>query len=357
MNESVLDTNVVKCPKCGANMKFSIKSNALKCSYCGEMEQIETGNNNVKYRKLTDEILNQHAQWNESVVFRCVNCGAQVDMDKKEIVKNCPFCGSSNILKTDDLTGIKPDSVIPFTITKQSAVERFKKWIKSKLYAPRSCKKAADVEHINAIYHPTWIFNANTQNYYNGTLGEDYTETHTDSNGNTTTTTHTRWYKVSGNISAGYRNITIPSGKIIPKNIINSLGAYPFENIKNYKQEYLAGKFAEHYSRDINVCFSEFGNFVYSDLCTRIKHQYHADHVRNMNINTKYVNKHFNYTLLPAYIAYFKHKDKNYNFYINGATGKLVGNYPKSGWKILFTVLGIAAAVIGAAAAIIAVII
>ena len=339
-----MDTNVIKCTKCGANMKYSIKNNALKCIHCGEIKQIEESYDSTKSQELTNDILNQHPQWKESLVIKCNNCGAQVDLDKKEIVKNCPFCGSSNILKTDEICGIQPDSVIPFAVTKQSAVACFKKWISKKAYAPRKCKKSADIENINAVYYPTWLFSSNTNSYYDGMLGEDYEETTTDSEGNSVTTTHTRWYRVSGNISAAYRDILIPSGKLIPKNITNKLCPYPISSAKTYKQEYLIGRSAEHYSRDIKVCFGEFESHVYTDLCMRIKQQYGADHIGKMNINTSYNNKSFNYMLFPAYIAHFKHKNKNYDFYINGATGKLVGQYPKSGWKIFFTIFAAVAA-------------
>ena len=141
MEQKIKDTNTIKCQKCGANMRFSIKNNALKCDHCGAIQQIESGDEKVARRDMTQNILNQFSKWDESVVFGCNNCGAKVDLDKKEIVKNCPFCGSPNILRTDELSGIKPDSVVPFTVTKQSAAERFKKWIGGKFFAPRKCKK------------------------------------------------------------------------------------------------------------------------------------------------------------------------------------------------------------------------
>lgn len=345
MDKDILDTEVVKCPQCGANMRYSIKSKALKCDHCNNIKQIEGGFDRAVRQELTNEILNSRPQWNQSVVFKCVTCGAMVDLDKKEIVKSCPFCGSSNILKTNEICGIQPDSVIPFAVTKQTAVERFKRWIKGKAYAPGKCKKTATVESINGVYHPTWLFSADTQSRYDGMLGEDYTTT--DSDGNKTT--HTRWFRVTGNIGAGYRDIPVPSGKLIPPNILKKLCPYPIETAKSYKQEYLIGKFAEHYSRDITVCFNDFQRHVYTDLCMRIKHLYHADHVGKMNIYTNYNNKKFNYMLLPAYIANYNHRNKIYNFYINGVNGKLVGSYPKSVWKILLTIFAPVAAVIAIA--------
>ena len=40
-----------------------------------------------------------------------------------------------------------------------------------------------------------------------------------------------------------------------------------------------------------------------------------------------------------------KRKVNQDNFYVNGSTGKVAGKAPVSGWKVAFTVLGIAAAI------------
>ncbi|MDR2865964.1 MAG: hypothetical protein LBV13_00945 [Methanomassiliicoccaceae archaeon] len=344
--EDAKSTDIIKCTNCNASMRFSIKDHALKCPHCGHVQQIEKGNDNLVRREITNSALTEHEPWIENVIFRCNFCNADIDADKNGIMKKCPFCGNPNILRTEEIPGIKPDSLIPYTVTKESALDLFRKWIHSKIYAPGKCRRSATAENISSVYSPVWSFTARTQSRYNGVLGEDYTETHTDSKGNTYTTTHTRWYHVSGNISADYTDVFIPSGKLIPKKMAHKLEPYPMKKAVGYRQEYLADRAAEHYSRDLNTCFNEFKSYVYSDLCQRIKRKYGADHIREMNIDTNYVTKYFNYILLPNYIANFWYKEKNYNFYVNGATGEVVGRYPISAWKVMFTAAAVTAAII-----------
>ena len=343
MPEDVRGTDLVKCPNCNGDMRFSIKNGALKCDHCGRIEQIK-GDSNVARREITDSVLREHEPWKENIVLKCKFCNAQIDIDSREIMKACPFCGSPNIIRTEELPGIKPDSLIPYKVTKESALELFRKWIRSKLFAPGECRKKATAENINSLYSPVWSFAADTRNYYSGVLGEDYTETYTDSEGNTQSETRTRWYSVSGYINADYKDVFIPSGKLIPDDMAKELEPYPMGSKVGYKQEYLAGRAAEHYSRDLGTCFGEFGKYVYSDLCQRIKRMYNADHVQSMSVDTTYLTKFFNYILLPNYVANFAYKKKTYNFYVNGATGEVVGKYPKSIWKILLTIGAAAAA-------------
>ena len=44
--------------------------------------------------------------------------------------------------------------------------------------------------------------------------------------------------------------------------------------------------------------------------------------------------------LLPVWISAYRYRDKVYRFLINGQTGEVSGESPKSWWKIAFLVLG-----------------
>jgi DNA-directed RNA polymerase subunit RPC12/RpoP len=341
IDERQVKTDANKCPKCGGEMKYDIETTDLKCERCGHtLDFDESGA--VTRRAMTDEITKNHEHWKDGAVFRCDNCGAKGVLDKKSLSKCCAFCGSPHVVSTQELAGIKPDSVIPFQITRESAREKFLKWLKSKFFAPTKLKKMDKDEQFNAIYGSSWSFSANTNTKYNGTLGRRETSTRTV-NGRTQTTSTVRYFRVSGDIQQNYRDFFVQSGDQIGSKIFDKLKPFNLSHLKVYRQEYLAGIFAEHYSRTIDVCFNDFANFIKRDLRNRIMRKHNADVVQTLNLNTAYSDKAFNYVLLPVYIANYSWKAKLYNFFVNGTNGKVVGKYPKSGWKIFFTVLGAAA--------------
>jgi len=340
------DTN--RCKNCGGEMKYDIETTDLKCERCGYTFDFDESGT-VQRRAMTDEITKNHEQWQDGAVFRCDSCGAKGVLDSKSLSKHCAFCGSSHIVSTKELAGIKPDSVIPFQITKESARQKFMKWLKSKFFAPSKLKKIQTDEQFNAIYSSSWSFSANTYTKYSGTLGRRETHTRTV-NGRTQTTTTTRYFRVAGDIQQNYRDFFVQSGERISTQTFNKLKPFNLSFLKVYRQEYLAGIVAEHYSRAIDICFKDFADFIKRDLRTRIMRKHNADVVQSLNLNTTYNDKAFNYVLLPVYIANYTWNNKLYNFHVNGTNGKIVGKYPKSGWKIFFTVLGIAA-LVGAAVA------
>jgi hypothetical protein len=162
-------------------------------------------------------------------------------------------------------------------------------------------------------------------------------------NGRTTTTTTIRYFRVSGDIQQSYRDFFVQSGDRIQSSTFNKLQPFNLQLVKAYRQEFLAGIVAEHYSRAIDTCFNDFANFVQRDLRWRIMRRHGADVVQSLNINTNYSDRAFNYVLLPIYIANYTWKGKLYNFYVNGASGKIVGKYPLSKIKVTFAVLGLIA--------------
>ena len=346
LNEREVEAQSKRCSGCGGSMVFDIETGNLKCERCGAMMEVDDGGA-VQRRAMTQEIMKSHENWQDGAVSRCDGCGAKGVVDRKSLSKHCAFCGSARIVALNELAGIKPDSVIPFQITSETARERFTKWLKGKFFAPGAIKRLRTDEQFNAVYSSSWAFSANTYSRYAGTLGRRETRTRSVG-GRTTTTTTIRYFRVSGDIAQNYRDFFVQSGDRIKSDTFNKLQPFNLSFVKAYRQEFLAGIVAEHYSRTIDICFKDFTDFIQRDLRHRILKRHHAHVVQSLTLNTNYTDKAFNYVLLPIYIANYTWKGKLYNFYVNGATGKIVGKYPLSKWKIFLVVLGaVALAAIG----------
>jgi len=346
LTEKEAETITNKCSGCGATMDYDIESGNLKCGHCGNIKNIEN-DDKVERRQMCDALTKERAEWNESAVFRCDGCGAKQSLDKKDISRNCPFCGNPNVVAIEELAGIKPDSVIPFQITKESAVDRFRKWIKTRWLAPRMFKTADIRERINGLYSSSWSFSAQTDNNYSGTLGRRVQTYHRVRNSSgqyvTQTRTEIKYFRVNGQLSKSYLDFFVQSGDKISPAMFNKLKPFDMKLLKVYRQEYLSGIVAEHYTRNLDLCFTEFANFIRSDLRRDIMRRHNADVVQSLDIRTNYRDRKFNYVLLPVYIANYMYNKKNFNFYINGASGQIVGKYPKSKIKVALIVLGVVA--------------
>lgn len=134
-NENELTTDVSKCPNCGANLVFSPDTQDLKCDHCGTSVEIQAHmNEEIKF----EELLKESNTWaDETHVFGCNNCGAKQILSKNDIAKECAFCGTTNVVEIDELSGLKPNAVVPFKINLETSADKARLWARKRFFAPK----------------------------------------------------------------------------------------------------------------------------------------------------------------------------------------------------------------------------
>ncbi len=329
------DVSVIKCGGCGADMVYSPEKGVLYCPYCEStrrIEKISVGKRDYYKERHTCDVVDVKD------VYKCPNCGGEVVLENFATTTKCPFCGATNIVKRDKIHGLRPDAILPFTYTKEMALEAGKKWIKKKFYAPSKVKKNFTIDNFSGTYFPSFTFSSDTFSTYSGRLGEHYYVT-VGSGKNRHTEMRTRWFDISGTHARFYPDVIVEASRQLQQKELNEILPYDVENTEGYQSEYLAGFSAERYDTDIEDCFAVAKSQLDERIKSEILAKYNYDVVGRLNIETEYPTVAFNHSLLPLWVCGYKHKDKTYRFIVNGRTGKSTGKYPKSAPRILGTVL------------------
>ena len=97
-----------------------------------------------------------------------------------------------------------------------------------------------------------------------------------------------------------------------------------------------------------NDCVKVAEKIIRNELERELLKQYNCDKIESLSMNTNYIDRKYNYCLLPVYFVNTVHKDKKYQVLMNGQTAK-IGKLPKDIWRIFLTVLlacGIVTAII-----------
>ena len=116
-------------------------------------------------------------------------------------------------------------------------------------------------------------------------------------------------------------------------------------NCVGYRREFLAGFITEIYQRDFRESFGDAKQKMDTVIEDAIKADIGGDAQRIRSKNSEYDNLKFKLLLLPAWIGAFRFNNKLYQFVINGRTGLVIGEYPKSTKKIVMLVAAIIAAI------------
>ena len=349
------DRIIFSCPSCGAALMFDPSSQKMTCPYCSSEVDIEHTKIGIAEKNFNAGLKLEGEDWaGDNISVKCEQCGATTIVDTYNLSSKCAFCGSPNIKKIDNLTGIKPESLIPFKIQKAKAEELFTKWIKRKLFAPNKIRKHQEIIEMKGIYIPHWTYDSDTYSAYTAQAGEYYYVTETDwveENGKRKMVTKrvrkTRWYPVSGDYSVFFDDILINASKNVDNEIINKIEPFHFNELVKYKPDYLSGFGAERYSVDLNEGWKQARDNIDGSIRHGVTQKINADEVRSLRVNTTYKNITYKHLLLPIWISSYKHGKKAYNFMVNGQTGEVQGKAPVSALKVIGTILAVAAIVTG----------
>lgn len=317
-------------------MVFDPEKQTLSCPFCGTYVDFDK-DDKVREKDLEDAF-SVAEKWTETSVVFCDNCGAKFVIDDTFVASSCPYCGTSHVRKSEDLAGVKPNAVYPFSFPTGIAEKLSKKWVKRRLFAPKKFKKSVEARNIHGVYEPCFTFDSNTVSVYDGRLGRTRTRTVRTKNG-TRTETYVEWRYVSGTFSHFFDDVTISAGEGLPQKQYDKLKPFDQSAIKVYKKDYLAGFVAKHYDVGLKECWERSKTEMDGKIRSMIVSMYHCDVVGYLNVRTAHNDVTFKYVLLPIYILNYRFKKKDYKIKINGTTGKILGKTPVSPLRVLIAVL------------------
>lgn len=328
-----------KCKNCGSDLVFDPKCQKLKCARC--QSEFPITSEVVTYR--ADYIPNEpdidtHEWAKAKKEVHCKTCGATFEMKGYEFTRQCPYCESTYVMEKRELYGLKPDAVIPFMISKDQALEKFKEGIKGKFFVPSQFKKNLAKNNIQCLYAPSFTFDNDTSSQYEGVLERDETVRRGKE-----TRVVTRRFRVSGVQNQKNRNYIIESGEDLNDKQVTKIYPFDLTHLMAYSDDYLRGFEAKHYEDDVDVCHERAIKKIDANIRSNILSKYTYDRVAWLNVSTEYMNEKYLYVLLPIYHFVFHYKDKDYTVVMNGQTGKVGKGLPKSALKITLLVLVIVA--------------
>ena len=331
-----------KCPNCGATVVFDPATGGMHCDYCGytcELPKPEDGHE-ICEMDFESALHTESFNWGEQKKeVQCKQCGAVTIYDALETAAVCPFCGSTSVMPAANDNTIAPGAVCPFAITKDQAGERFTKWLKGKLFAPKKAKKSARPESFQGVYLPYWTYDAQTTSNFTGRAGYDKRVKDRDGN----VRTETDWRYVSGIYQEFFDDITIMASKRQADSGVRACEPFDFSKLVPYSPQVVAGFVAERYSIGLKEGWESAQKTIQSRLWASIpsyiRRHWNADRSDSVRFSTLYSNITYKYLLVPTWISSFKYKDKVYQFAVNGQTGKVGGKAPVSAWRVIIFIL------------------
>jgi hypothetical protein len=349
--ESAIAQQKFECPACGADAHWNPVKQALVCAYCGTTSPAEMrADGEILEHDLVRalrEIPNSRRGWEaEKISVRCQSCNAISVFDPQRVAQRCDFCGSAQLVKYEDVKEIfRPESVLPFKISETQVRETIRRWYGSRWFAPNKLGETALTDRVHGIYLPYWTFDAQVYARWTAESGYHYYETeyYTDSQGRRQSrqVQRTRWVPSSGELEHFFDDELVPASAGVDQAKLRKIEPFPTKELVPYNAGYVAGWVVERYQIDLIAAAQHSREAMDRKLYSMCAAEVPGDTHRDLEVDPDYSGQTFKHILVPVWLLSYSYGARKFQVVINGFTGAIAGDYPKSWIKIALVVLAV----------------
>ena len=349
----MIETNAQQkfaCPSCGGEAIWNPAKQKLVCPFCGTESpaKFDATGAIVEHdlvaalRGITDDQRSWEAEKRE---VRCQSCNAISVLDPKRQAQTCEFCGSAQLVAyTETKPAFRPESILPFKLSDAQARDGIRAWYGRLWLAPGALKRRALTDTVKGIYLPYWTFDAQVDAEWTADAGHYYytTETYVE-NGQTRTrqVQNIRWEPAAGQLSHFFDDALVCASVGVRPDLIHGIEPFPTKELKPYDAGYVAGWVVERYQIDLIGAAQRARAVMDQQMQVLCGQQVPGDTFRNLVVRSNYSKQTFKHILSPVWLLTYNFGAKSYQCAMNGVTGIIKGEYPKSPWKIALIVLAI----------------
>lgn len=343
-----MDNGIVayKCPSCGAPLKYTTETQDFGCEYCGSHFTKETLDAPLEGH--TEEISAEEAKLYEkqkefgekNILYLCPGCGAAIITESElSASAECAYCHSTVVLSGRLAGEYRPDKMIPFTKTREDAVEQFKAWIsKKKFFMAKGFGSEEAISKLQGIYIPFWLADCSVEGKMSG-VG-----TNTVSSirkGDYIISTEAK-YEIQREGSIIYQGVPADASSSADDALMDSIEPFDYTKLIDFDLSYLSGHSAQRYDVPREMVFPRINGRVLE--ATEAVFRDSVGKYGKLNVGTKYFavnNINWQHVMLPLWFMSYKYKDKMYYYAMNGQTGKFGGMIPVNKGKLFFFTVGL----------------
>ena len=340
------------CAACGAQAEWNPAKQLLVCPFCGTEApfNVDAATGAIEeidlVRALRDLPDDRRGWLAEKRTVQCQSCRAVSVFDPARVGQNCDFCGSPALVDYTEIKApIRPQSLLPFKVTESQVRERIRRWYAGKWFAPGRLKTRAMVDRVHGVYVPYWTFDAHVVCPWDAEAGHYYytTETYRDDKGHTQQRQlrHVRWEPASGVIRHFFDDEPIPGTQGVSHALLRQVEPFPTKELVPYSTGYLSGFVVEHYQVVLVDAARHSQEAMTARLYSMAESEVPGDTHRNLQIHPTFSGQTFKHILAPIWLLTYTYSAKPYQVVVNGYTGRIAGDYPKSPWKIALLVLAV----------------
>lgn len=315
---------IYKCPNCGGALKYDPVSKKMICEYCisyFDPEEVSDKTENSKDVKEEMAAGSEEAQFSglddnymECNIYSCTSCGGELMVNGLETSTFCAYCGQPTIVFNRVSKELKPKYILPFSVTKDKAVNLIREKLNAGFFVPDEIKNF-ETERIKGIYIPYWLcdMDYSDKQSLKGTVGSGKNEKN-------------RYFYRAARTS--FKNMTLDASFRLSDETSQRLEPYDMHALEEFNTGYMSGYYADRYDVSQDEIKRVALDRAKQLFDLEVKRTVNASNIQILDNKPNIHIKELKYVLLPAWFLTFRYEDEAYTFLVNGQTGKVVGGVP-----------------------------
>jgi len=349
VNDAVAARDKFACPACGGEAVWNPARSALVCPFCGTVSpaHIDATGAIVEHDLVAAlRAIPDGARLDATArQVRCQSCNAISMLDPSRQAQNCPFCGAAQLVPyTETKPAFRPEAVLPFTVAETGARDGIRAWYGRFWLAPSALKRNALTDTVRGVYLPYWTFDAHVEADWSAEAGHYYYESETvyvNGQPRVRQVQRVRWEPAAGHVSHFFDDDLVCASVGVDAGLVRGVEPFPTHDVKPYDAAYVAGWVVERYQIDLVGAAQRARAMMDAKLNALCAAQIPGDTYRNLSVRADYSQQTFKHILAPVWLLTYTYAARRFQCVMNGVTGAIRGQYPKSPWKIALLVLAI----------------
>ena len=264
--------------------------------------------------------MSEESKQQSLLALMCSSCGGGIIGEPGQIQAICPFCGSEQTESKALQDQIEfPKQYYAFVQSEQEADVSYRKFAKSKFWAPKEITSAS--LELKKLYLPAWIWQGKIESHYAGLISA---------------MTRSGKRPVSGSETDFLEQNLVPASQALRSNELNAIRPFegtpiefdPTTNHIPFEIAQLTREFAKTKAQDIM-----------QDRHIGIIRSSRS--ISDLHVSSIYHDVEGHPFFLPIYIGVYRYKETPYRVLINGINGNLVGTSPISWVKVFVAILSV----------------
>lgn len=326
------------CPQCSGLVQYDCESYKLICCSCDYRSDLPAG---IPFRMTglaavaadQTELRPLSATAKEA---KCHACEGDIVFEAQSQINVCPFCATPFATPVGQAAPMSlPDVLLPALISKSTAQSRMAEWLSGRWFAPYALQEAAKSE-IHGIYLPFWAFACTLYADYQGQHGSDSIVSYFDGEG-IQFGSDTKWSARAGHITERFPYELVAASAAVPQTELSSLERWSFEFLQPYDPVFMDGFAVQRLQVSASQGFERARALMTPVVEAHVRSHIGGDRQKISQLTTAFLDPVCAHVWLPLWICSYQIKGKAFHLVMNATTGKLLGERPFSGWKILLS--------------------